>query len=610
MFRNWSVFVLVPAFAFITHSARAAEPGAVKVLTPDARGFIHVRVGDIWSAEVARQLRTFTAQAGGGLLADFDRNFYPAPSEVESFTVVISDTKFRDILPAGRPTDITPVWVVTSKKPLDKAELLKTMAKTGKPRKHAGKDYYFDETYWSGILLLDGHSYAYASEDAIRLLIDRMAKGGQSPLAGVLTREADKHPVTVGVSVAAVANPNMLKGLPAELIPLSKAKTLVATVDLKPKTSVAVALEFPTEADANAGLKAAQEGVQLARGQIGNALSFVEMKAKRDPAKGPAGIQEFPETVGLVLAAAGLKQLDALLGAMPVKAIGTTVQASLELDSVLPGGSTAASIGVVAMAIGYAMSNADRDSRSLTPGNYDWTERERNLASVAKAIEKYRADKGHYPPPAILDKDGKPLLSWRVAILPYMENVYINSYGPYEPNAKRFNSPKELYDAFKLDEPWDGPNNKKLIDKFPSVYRAPWNVLSYAQSSVGKTVTLAVTGKGTIFDPTKKVTTSDVRDGLKQTLLLLQLEESSQAVYWTKPADVTLTADGKLPEDGPNPSRRFAVVYADGSAHTLVNGVDVKTFLGIVTRNGNEKLDEMLIRPEPIKSKDGPFPPK
>ena len=126
--------------------------------------------------------------------------------------MVVTDTKFRDILPAGRPTDVTPVWVVTSKKAIEKGELLKTMAKTGKPRKHAGKDYYFDESNWAGILMLDEKSYAYASEDAITALIDRMAKGGESPLAAVFTREADKHPVTVGVNVAALATPDMLKG--------------------------------------------------------------------------------------------------------------------------------------------------------------------------------------------------------------------------------------------------------------------------------------------------------------------------------------------------------------------------------------------------------------
>src|SRR3954470_11029437 len=200
MSRFW--FALAAALV-LGGSARAADPAAAKLLTPDAKGFVHVRVGDIWSADVAKQLRAFAAQAGGGLLDEFDNRFYPAASDIESFTVVVHDTKFRDILPAGRPTDVTPVWVVTSKKPLDKAELLKTIAKSGKPRTHGGKEYYFDESNWSGLLVLDERSFAYASEDAITKLIDRMAKGGDSPLAATLTREADKHPVTVGVNVTA-----------------------------------------------------------------------------------------------------------------------------------------------------------------------------------------------------------------------------------------------------------------------------------------------------------------------------------------------------------------------------------------------------------------------
>lgn len=600
-------FALALVAVALAGHARGADPAAAKLLTPDAKGFVHVRVADVWTADVAKQLRAFTAQAGAGLLADFDAQFYPTPSDLESFTVILFDTKFRDVLPGGRSTDVTPVWVFTSKKPLQKAELLKTMAKTGKPRKHGGKDYYFDEANWSGLLVLDENSYAYASEDSITKLIDRMAKGGESPLAAAFAREADKHPVTLGVNVVALATPDMVKGAPAELVPLLKAKSLLATLDLKPKTTLSVALEFGTAAEAKDGLKGAQEVVQLGRAQIGQALTFVEQKAKRDPAKGPAGVQEFPEAVGYILAAAGLKQLDALLGAMPVAVKGNTVSASLELDSVLPGGSTALSIGVVTAAIAIAVNSGERGG-TIQPGGYEWAERERNLTSIARAVEKYHKDKGHYPPPAILDKDGKPLLSWRVAILPYMDYAYINV--PYDGgNQKQIAGPKELYAMFKLDEPWDGPNNKKLIDKFPSPYRAPWNVLSYNQSSIGKTTTLAVVGKGAIFDPSKKVTDGDVRDGLKQTLLLMQLEEAGQAVYWTKPADVALTADGKLPADGPNFARRFSAVYGDASAHTFTNGLDLKTVLGIVTRDGSEKLDEKAIRPEAIKQKNpGGFP--
>ena len=594
--------VVVALFA-APDGARAADPAAAKTLTPDAIGFVHVRVGDIWSADAAKQLRAFTEQAGPGMLADFDSRFVPAPSDIESFKVVLYDTNFRDILPMGRTTDVTPVWVIASKKPLDRAELLKTMANGGKMRKHNGKEYIFDETYWAGVLILDDRTYAYASEDSITALIDRMAKGGESSLATILTREHDKHPVTMGVNPSTFAKPELLKEVPEALHPLFKAQAWVATLDLKPKTLVAFAVDFGTEAQAKDGLKSAQEGVQMTRGLIAEALTFVEKKSKREPGKPPVGIQEFPQAVGLLLAASGLKQLDGLLGKMPLEVNGTAVRGSLELDGIIPGGSTVVSVGVVAIAIGYAIGSSERtDGSNITPGNYEWTDRERNMTALAKAVDKYRADKGHYPPPAMLDKDGKPTLSWRVAILPYMENAYINV--PYP--EKGINSPKALYDMFKLDEPWDGPNNKKLIGYLPSPYRAPYSVLSYNASSTGKTTVMAVVGKGAIFDPTKQVTDTSVRDGLAQTLLLISLEESNQAVYWTKPLDINLTAEGKLPAGAPNIAKRFGAVYADGSARTLATGLDEKTFLGIVTRDGAEKLDEKVIRPEPVKPPSSP----
>ncbi len=61
-----------------------------------------------------------------------------------------------------------------------------------------------------------------------------------------------------------------------------------------------------------------------------------------------------------------------------------------------------------------------------------------NLKQIALAYHNVHSATNTFPPPAIADKDGKPLLSWRVAILPYVEQ-------------------QELYNKFKLDEPWDSP---------------------------------------------------------------------------------------------------------------------------------------------------------
>src|SRR5262245_7076946 len=75
-----------------------------------------------------------------------------------------------------------------------------------------------------------------------------------------------------------------------------------------------------------------------------------------------------------------------------------------------------------------------------------------HLKEIACAFHCYAEEHGALPPPAIYSNEGKPLLSWRVALLPYLKN-------------------QALYDEFHLDEPWDGPHNIKLLPKMPSVFR-------------------------------------------------------------------------------------------------------------------------------------------
>ena len=76
------------------------------------------------------------------------------------------------------------------------------------------------------------------------------------------------------------------------------------------------------------------------------------------------------------------------------------------------------------------------------------------LNQIAKAIIAYReANNNNFPAAAIKGADGTPLLSWRVAILPFLGE-----------------SEKALYGQFKLSEPWDSPDNKVLLAKMPKVF--------------------------------------------------------------------------------------------------------------------------------------------
>ena len=96
-----------------------------------------------------------------------------------------------------------------------------------------------------------------------------------------------------------------------------------------------------------------------------------------------------------------------------------------------------------------------------------------NLKQIALALLNYEAAHKTLPAQAKYDADGKPLLSWRVGILPYIEE-------------------QQLYQQFHLDEPWDSPNNIKLLDQMPAVFKHP------KMNKPGTTVYQGVVGKGCV----------------------------------------------------------------------------------------------------------------
>src|SRR5262249_33985180 len=80
-----------------------------------------------------------------------------------------------------------------------------------------------------------------------------------------------------------------------------------------------------------------------------------------------------------------------------------------------------------------------------------------DLKEIALAMHNYYSTLNQWPRAAISGQDGKPLLSWRVAILQFIEQEDANN----------------LYKQFHLDEPWDSEHNKKLIEKMPRLYQGP-----------------------------------------------------------------------------------------------------------------------------------------
>ena len=190
-----------------------------------------------------------------------------------------------------------------------------------------------------------------------------------------------------------------------------------------------------------------------------------------------------------------------------------------------------------------------------------------NLRQIAIALHNFHDEKGHFPPAAIFGKDGKPLLSWRVAILPYVDQA-------------------ELFKEFKLDEPWDSEHNKKLIAKMPANYRAQPGL------PAGKTTYLGVAGKSAMFPPgPKPVRIQDVVDGVSNTIFFVEAD-AGQAVTWTKPEDYNY--DPAKPLDGlGKDTGGFNAAFVDGSARFISNKIDPKTLAALFTRDGGEVVGEV-----------------
>lgn len=177
-----------------------------------------------------------------------------------------------------------------------------------------------------------------------------------------------------------------------------------------------------------------------------------------------------------------------------------------------------------------------------------------NLQLIGWAMYPFAKVNGHLPPRAIF-KDGKPLLSWRVALLPYVEQ-------------------KSLYEQFRCDEPWDSHHNLALVQKIPPAYVNP--KLDAKLTRAGRTNYLVPTGPGTLFDGERGTRMTDIRDGTSHTLLILEAN-ADRAVIWTKPDDLQIDPDRPLLGLGQFHPGFFMALCADGRLHSIRNTIDPKT---------------------------------
>lgn len=189
-----------------------------------------------------------------------------------------------------------------------------------------------------------------------------------------------------------------------------------------------------------------------------------------------------------------------------------------------------------------------------------------NIKQIMLSMHNYHATYNELPASAIADEDGNPLLSWRVALLPFMEE-------------------QELYDQFKLDEPWDSEHNLALAQQIPSVCESVGMPVE-----PGHTIYQAVVGDTTGLKPMQRTHFRNFLDGLSNSILILETNPE-QAVLWTKPEDLAIDLDEPLNGLGQVWQGGFHVGMGDGAVKFISEQIDHDLFRKLLTRAGNERVD-------------------
>ncbi|KAA5543843.1 DUF1559 domain-containing protein [Roseiconus nitratireducens] len=223
------------------------------------------------------------------------------------------------------------------------------------------------------------------------------------------------------------------------------------------------------------------------------------------------------------------------------------------------GKSNVAMTGVMVGLLLPAVQAAREAARRMTASN--------GLKQIGLAMHNHHSAYKHFPDRAIRDEEGKPLLSWRVKLLPFLDQ-------------------QALYEQFHLDEPWDSPHNRALIEKMPTVYQDPSAVVP-----AGQTVFQLPIGPGLMFEeqPGER-TIRDITDGTSMTIMAVE-SSADAAVPWTKPEDLSIDMQQPMAEMGGSHPGGFHVLMGDGAVRFIADSIDPALFKAMLTRAGGEPIN-------------------
>ncbi|QDU95331.1 DUF1559 domain-containing protein [Lignipirellula cremea] len=196
-----------------------------------------------------------------------------------------------------------------------------------------------------------------------------------------------------------------------------------------------------------------------------------------------------------------------------------------------------------------------------------------NLKQIGIALHMYHEAHRSFPPAFITDENGKPMHSWRVLILPYMEQA-------------------GLHNQYDFDEPWDGPNNRQLMERCPSVFRCPSD-----PGDPSSTLYQVVVGPGTGWKANAGTKIQDITDGTSRSIAVFEADGPGR--NWLDPTALTL--DEVLPAAEKTPGREAdprhphpggrQIMFFDASTRFLSESIDPKVLRQLLLINDGEVIN-------------------
>lgn len=188
------------------------------------------------------------------------------------------------------------------------------------------------------------------------------------------------------------------------------------------------------------------------------------------------------------------------------------------------------------------------------------------LRAIGTANMQYALDRQVYVRHAVFDRGGRPSLSWRVLLLPYLGE-------------------RALYARFHLEEPWQGRHNEPLLPLMPQAYCSP-----HVRPASGQTNALAPIGPGTLFSAQRDVAPLAVPDDKSFTIFVVEVDDSAQ-VPWSAPSDLPWNPERPTAELGGLHGGWFLALMLDGSTRLISTEANPDVLRALFTAFGREPVN-------------------